>query len=301
MNQIYYGELKCQHEPCKNKAYYQLNNKYVCGVHSRNQDRSELPKRSKREQDQIKIGKMNNDLMLIEQYRQLNINNGKRGNLVLSKMYMMKEPEYIEGYYRIFPNFKHQNRKDGFGCMKLSPKYLGPVKHGQPGLPDALNIENLHQSNKCFQQEVDENGNPTQLFYVNRLKFYTDPVPHRHKYRGTEKNKNIPLYSIWIDKNGQEHRLTYIESRQFYCNFYERLASQQEDFKTLKNLLDNGYNLQICGYDANRIEGNEPINILIEKEYLNNGRPFGHEKILYAMLLLEEQDYPWRKYKTFDF
>jgi hypothetical protein len=58
---------------------------------------------------------------------------------------MMKNPEHIEGFLKVFPNYKHQNRQDGFGCMKLSPKYLGPVDHGQPDLPPALNIENFHQ------------------------------------------------------------------------------------------------------------------------------------------------------------
>lgn len=39
----------------------------------------------------------------------------------------------------------------------------------------------------------------------------------------------------------------------------------------------------------------------IEKEYLNDKVPFGHERVLFTMLTLNENDYPWKKYKTFNF
>ncbi len=176
----------------------------------------------------------------------------------------------------VFPNFKHQNRKDGYGCRKLSPMYLGPVEHGQPNLPPSKNIENFHQFSKVFQEEVDKDGNPSKLFYKNRLSGYLDDTPHRHKFKGKEKNKNIPLYFMWVDKDGKEHRLDYITSRQFYCNFYARLASEKKDFKHLVELINKGYNIQICGYDANPIHYDED-NLVenIEKEYLNPDAPFG--------------------------
>ena len=272
-----------------------MNEQYVCGTHSRNKPRQELPKRSRKEQDKVKEEKYENDLIVIEKYKNENLSQNTRGDVILTKMYMMKEPQHVEGYYKIFPNFKHQNRKDGYGCMKLSPMSLGPVEHGQPGLPDALNIENFHQSGKCFQEEIGEDGYPSDLFYENQIKFYLDPVPHRHKYKGKEKNVNIPIYSVWRDKDGLEHYLSYIESRQFYCTFYERLASQEPDFEYLRDLMNNGYNLQICGYDAYPIEGT------IEEAYLDPRHPFGHERVLMSMLVLEPNEYPWRKHKTFDF
>lgn len=131
--------------------------------------------------------------------------------------------------------------------------------------------------------------------YENRLKFYNDPIPHRHKYRGTGDNPNIPLYFIWVDKGGKEHRLTYIESRQFYCNFYERFALESKDFLYIKSLVMSGVNIQICGYDAAPLVGS------IEEEYLNPRVPFGHERVLYTLLMVPPEEYPWRKYKTFEF
>ena len=67
---------------------------------------------------------------------------------------MMKKPELIDGYLNVFPNYKHQNRKDGYGCAKLSPKSLGPVNHGMPNLPIAKNIENYHQFAKFWDYSI---------------------------------------------------------------------------------------------------------------------------------------------------
>lgn len=67
-----------------------------------------------------------------------------------SKMNMMKDIGFVTGYINIFPNFKHGNRRDGIGLPSLSPKSIGPVDHGQPGLPLALNLENFHQGNKVY-------------------------------------------------------------------------------------------------------------------------------------------------------
>lgn len=233
----------------------------------------------------------------VEEAAEENRENGKRGKVIVSKLRMMKSPEYHEGFLKVFPNFKHQNRKDGFGCKSLSPMFLGPVNHGQPGLPAALNIENFHQGSKCFEEEVDEDGNPSEVYEENREKFYKDPVPHRHKYHGKEKNKNIPKYFVWRDKEGEEHQLTYIQSRQFYCNFYERLAREQQDFKTLEKKLREGYNLQIVGYDGRSMKGTTP-----DQAYLDPSAPFGHELVLYSMLMIADKEkLPWRKHKTFDF
>lgn len=140
-------------------------------------------------------------------------------------------------------------------------------------------------------------GNPSQIYYENRLKFYLDKTPHRHKYKSKDvKNKNIPLFFLWVDKEGNEHRLNYIESRQFYCHFYERLASKQPDFLKLNKLIKNKTNIQICGYDGRPI-GHRSI----EEEYLDPSKPFGHELVLAIMLIENPNHYPWKKYKKFDF
>jgi hypothetical protein len=263
--------------------------------------RIELPHMSADEKQNMLARRLEAEAVVIEEHRSANAAAGHRGKLMLTKLLMMRDPSPVPGFLRVYPNYKHQNKADGFGCMRLSPKWLGPVEHGQPGLPPALNIENFHQGTKVFEQELDAEGNPSELYIANRLRFYTDPVPHRHKYQGTTGlNKNIPIYFLWLDhRDSSEHRLTYVESRQFYCNFYERLASVQPDFKRLVELMDEGTNLQICGFDAKPLGENESL----DKAYLDPSVPFGHERVLYAMLCLRDtpECYPWRKYKTFDF
>jgi hypothetical protein len=242
----------------------------------------------------------------VERARAENEAAGRDGEVALARLLMLKQPAPVPGFRRVYPNFKHQNRPDGFGCMRLSPMSLGPVEHGQPGLPPALNIENFHQGTKVFREELDAEGNPSDLYRANRKRFYEDPVPHRHKYHGTTGlTKNIPEFFLWIDRDGSEHRLTYVQSRQFYCNFYERLASQEPDFRRLVELVEDGTNLQLCGYDAKPVEreAGESLADAIERAYLDASTPFGHERVLYAMLLLRDspEQYPWRKHKTFEF
>jgi hypothetical protein len=167
---------------------------------------------------------------------------------------------------------------------------IGPIDHGQPGLPKAKNLENFWQSNKVTVKEADKKGNPTELFHENQLRLYRDAEPHRHKYKGEK-----VLYSRWIQKDGTELRLNYVESRQIYGHFYELGIKKSPDFKYLKELLKEGYNLAIYGYDAYDIAED------FETSYLDPSEPFGHERCLAAMLLLKPKDYPWRRHQTIDF
>jgi hypothetical protein len=222
----------------------------------------------------------------------------KNGHLIVTKLRMFQTPDRHSGYLKVFPNNKHQNRKDGFGCCSLSPMRLGPIIHNQPGVPNSLNLENFHQGSKCFTEEYDaKEKKPSALYYKNRDTFFKDTEPHRHKYKGLDKkNKNIPLFFVFIDANGKEHHLSYVESRQFYCNFYERLAVKTKDFQVLLDKLKDGQNLQICGYDGRDIKEQD-----IEKEYLNPNAPFGHELVLYTLLIFhlrkfDLKELPWRKH-----
>lgn len=270
-------------------------------MHSKDKKRRvDLPKMSADEKKRLLEERLEGEAREVERARVENEAAGRRGEVALTRLRMLKEPEPMAGFMRVYPNFKHQNKADGFGCMRLSPKALGPVDHGQPGLPPALNIENFHQGTKVFTEELDDNGDPAPLYVANRQAFYADPVPHRHKYHGTTGvNKNVPVYFLWVDRDGKEHRLDYVASRQFYCTFYERLASLEPDFERLVELVDGGTNLQICGYDAKPLAADETI----EQAYIDDSTPFGHERVLYAMLLLRDTPdaYPWRQHKTFDF
>lgn len=295
MATVYYGETICQAvvkstgNRCKNGAYYNSNSQYLCGVHSKNKARTQLLKNPNK--SQLKINKLLDHNQTVSKAQQANKISGITGQIILYKMKMMASVPLIDGYLNVFPNFKHHNRADGLGFPSLSPKAIGPINHGQPGLPIAKNLENFHQGNKVFPSEVDQNGLPLPIFYTTRLDMYLDDVPHRHKTAAD--GKNVPKYSVWVDNNGVEHHIDYITSRQFYCTYYERATLKNPDFLKLKEMIKDGYNLQICGYDAF-----VPTKTL-EWHYLDPSQPFGHELVLYTMLVTD--DYPWAKHRSFIF
>ena len=107
----------------------------------------------------------------------------------------------------------------------------------------------------------------------------------------------FPETSIYYDKDGNPHKYNYLECRYFYCKFYEELASKEKDFKYLKDKINQGYNLNIVGYDGYKPEGS------YLDMYMDISRPFGHEMVLYTMLTEDDRNkYPWnifyKKYKS---
>jgi hypothetical protein len=293
---IYYGETQCQAykrdgNSCGNWAYYSQDGQYLCGVHSKENMRQQLP--TNPHKNEMKQAQMQADMKVIQQYALDNKTKGLKGSVTCYHMRMMKPVENKTGFLNIFPNFKHGSRTDGLGMPSLSPMSMGPINHSQPSLPPAMNLENMHQGNKCFPNEVNPDGQPNQQYYASRLAMYQDEIPHRHKE--SSDHKNAPIYSVWVTKCGQELHLSYIESRQIYCHFYEQFALKSPDFHKLKQMIDDGYNLQICGYDAY-----VPTKSL-DEHYLDPSRPFGHEMVLYTLLTIEPPQYPWSKYQTLSF
>jgi hypothetical protein len=289
---FYYGEIKCQSTvkstnlKCSNNSYYLENGKYLCGVHSVKDTRIKLQKNPKKKEESAHQIKLHEEKIL--ELSAVQKNKNLRGQCKCFKMKMMGSVLLIEGFRNVFPNSKHQNRIDGFGCSSLSPMKLGPVIHNQKDLPVALNIENFYQFNKVYPCEVDKTGNPTKEFRKRQTEGYNDPIAHRHKFN----NKIRPLYSVYKTRRGKEKRFTYVQSRYFYCCVYELLAKKEKDYKTLAKFLKKGINIMICGYDAYEVTKN------LYEHYIDIVRPFGHELVLYTLLTIKNtHDYPWHIYR----
>jgi hypothetical protein len=309
----FYGSLSCQAlyvsgtkagQGCGNKAYYLVDNgSYRCGMHSKAQTRQELPKnpQANKEREAINLERHNLAWEMGDKNKEL----GRVGEVVSTKMKMLKEVPHLEGYLSIFPNFKHQNRTDGKGMARLSPMSLGPIEHPQPGLPVALNLENFHQGSKVYASDLLEDGSVGPSFFELQREMFLDPIPHRHKMvPKTHKGKpNTCVGWLWILPDGSQKRLTYLQCRQFYCTYYERLATQEEDFKTLQRWRMRGMNLNILGYDGfdfREISG-DTLEEKLEICYLADAQPFGHELVLVSLLVLRPEQYPWRKHRTEEF
>lgn len=303
----YYGEHQCEaiikkkNTQCPNKAYFKCGNRITCGQH-KDEKAKELKKNPNAEKNKLEYYKQLEDKA--DYQSQLNRDQNKVGTIMCTKLKMMKNPEYKEGFYHIFPNYKHAQRKDGHGYPSLSPKSVGPIDHQQPGLPVCKNLENLHQGNKVFPDELGEDGNPLPAFYKTQREFYEDEEPHRHKPNA---KGNIPTYSVWITRDGEEHHLSYFESRQIYCHYLVESYNNNPDFHELLCILREGGNLNIIGYDGYPFTYT-PENLIgvAEKCYKDTSKPFGHEMVLCFYLLfslyeIDEQYYPWEKYRTIDF
>jgi len=290
---IYYGQIPCQaftkKGECSNKAYYLKNGKYMCGVHAK-EPRTTLP--TCPNAAALKLATQTERQRKIEEAKCVNNALGRAGSVIVTKMHMMKSIHYKDGYVAIFPNYRHAKRTDGIGCVSLSPMSMHNIDTKQPGLPLASSLENAHQSGKVFPSEVDTHGEPKSVFFNTQLVMYNSPTPMRHKPAAN--GANAPLYSVWRDKSGVLKKFTYVQSRQFYCNWYERCAVASAEYKMLVDMIADGYNLQICGYD-----GYEVINVA--EHYLDPSRPFGHELVLYTMLTQPIDQWPWRIHKTEEF
>lgn len=291
------GEAPC--EVCAKRAYFRAPVEggrwaLLCGRHAPREAREKLPKRPAAERRAKLAAELARHTAGVEAARR-----ATGGRVTLQRLRMLRQPALTAGAVIVLPNNRHGTHPmAAFDCSALSPMRLGPVEHGQPGLPPARNIENFHQGSKCFREEVDKEGNPTELFVRNRLRFYLDPEPHRHKYRGLDtKNRNVPLFFVWRDRTGREHRLSYVESRQFYCEFYSRLAAARPEFGRLQGLLRDGYDVEICGYDAHPFDPTADA----EHAYCDAALPFGHERVLAVMLVCRPSTWPWRRHKTFEF
>jgi hypothetical protein len=307
---FYYGESACQRtEKCKNRAYYFSHGAAVCGVHSKGdngrQPLPENPRKGEIEEEKLKAMK---EAALVAPIGQDRI----RGCIALRKLGMMKPTPLVSGYFTVLPNRRAKSKGDVVWAMPaLSPMVLGPVEHGQPGLDPAENLENFHQFNKVFAAELDEEkGKPKAVWYERRERGYADTEPHRHKLGATKADHikkagiapgasaNACKFSIFVAPDGKELHFGYVESRVFYCTFYERLARKTS---ALNKLVDTLYvhkqSIIIAGYDARNAEDAEITADVINRWYSDPSWPFGHEMVLHAILFHWNcpEELPWRK------
>lgn len=305
---VYKGSVECCIAVCTKLAYYEWHGEYYCGAHSAGYKRTRLHSDPVQKAQQ----QAEHDRLLECAALALQHGTAQPGQVFIARMRMMKSKPVREGCFTVLPNYRAGSGTQLFWAMPaLSPMMLGPVEHGQPGLPPALNLENFHQFNKVFRSEVDENGDPLPVFYERRLRGYTDPVPHRHKLgaskaehmraAGMEKggNANVCVYSIFVNPaTQQEERYDYALARVFYCTFYERLARETPEYKLLAQQRRGGANLLIAGYDG--FDCDSAITAEdVRAWYADLNYPFGHEKVLVAMLLGVR---PWSELRLpFDF
>jgi hypothetical protein len=286
------AQAKILDKPCSNIAICKYQHTFLCCIHGRSISKKlGIPLKKISDEDSrrqvIKKHKEYCDEQALELRKA-----GKAGCVTVCDKF---KAGICETYINIYPIIKDARVIDGLVLSSLSSINIGPIHHGQPGLPPCMILQNFHEANRVYQDEIDGKGHPLPAFYERQIKMYSDTKQSECLSSSVYKNC---VYYMWIDFTGKVERITEVMSRQFYCAFYQRSMIANSDFLRLKWMLMNGYNLRICGKEPFLI----PLNKTMDDCYLNPSKPFTYEMILYTMLTYKDIDeYPWKKHKTFNF
>lgn len=308
--QVFNNQLACQHTGCANLAHFSVQGpRYVCGVHSRKVVREKLrnlPTATLKRQREAREAQMEEEQ---ERCRQ----SVGVGQIRLIRLQQRRAPKIPEGFCPISPNAMGGQFTGSWAMLTLSPMKMGPIPtemhhegKGAHALKEVPLLENLHQMRKAFAGEAkQENGKwvPTETYWAGFETAVYSNVPQRHK--ASSHKKNEPLCSFWALPSGELEAVDYITSRARYCALYALFADKSEDeseFLTLRKWHDSGYHLAICGFDAfdlptrESYKTDEAFADELLKVYENREHPYGHERVLYTMLLLENKAlWPWNR------
>lgn len=152
--------------------------------------------------------------------------------------------------------------------LTTPPRFLANFQ-GVPAdiLGRPLSLELTWQSAKVSQSEVVD-GEVSEAFFMRRCGLLT---------AGEARRGYISAEDIAGAVLGGNHLLQWVESRCFYCAAYAEAASSIHAFLLLDDLLSAGYNLLLIGPDGFPLT--DPL-----QDYLSTEAPFGHERVLVAML-----------------
>lgn len=219
----------------------------------------------------------------------------KKVKIGLTKMGMRSKTEDLlkKGLTIIYPNYRHENRKGGLtGFSALSPMRLGPIKAN--GIVYKT-LESFHQFNKVYANEYNNEKKEIKEDFFKQLKIGANQEPGkvwRHKYGKTkvEHIKNLkkilpkgPFTPLFSYHEGKTY--SYLESRYFYCTYYESLVKETKEYKRLVKLVKEGLSVNICGYDAPDCD--KITHSFLLECYKSPKRPFGHELALASLLYQE--------------
>ena len=166
-------------------------------------------------------------------------------------------------------------------CLDLSPFFLGPVNL-YDGLI-AMNFENAWQFAKVYDDMVDKNESPTQVYW----KWAKEGWSLEKAKRFPMGPGAIPLYSWW---NGE--KLDYISARKkIYAPLYAELVTKTKGYARLKTMITCGKYKQVWLRDFDGYDHDE-LGMSLE-EVLNEPRKkMGHGFVLKMLLT---NDLCWKR------
>jgi len=221
------------------------------------------------------------------------------GDVRCNRIIHFRSKEIGDKTHPTIPGYTNINATSGNIRWKgLSPMKLGPfnlIEHRvtTPWYADGLhpgfaategglqalsctNLENIWQSSKVMNIDIDINKIIQPSFYQRRAKMAHDPKPHR---RSIPKKQGYPICAYW-----DGYLLSYLDSRLVYCELYTSLVKETYEYQELLAMKANG----IIGFDGQDLPiDNESMMVAC----LDATKPFGHELVLCCLL---KGIRPWR-------
>jgi hypothetical protein len=150
-------------------------------------------------------------------------------------------------------------------------------------LPRGVPLEQYWQAAKVSDMELDASKQPDAAYYTRRAKIYGKGVVKR-RYIG----KGLGIAGAVF--NNDHELIPYVQSRIYYCRAYEDAVENMPAFKLLSELVNVlGVPLLLLGPDAYPFAIGETW----QHAYNDTSKPFGHERVLAAMLSMPTADRPW--------
>jgi hypothetical protein len=279
---------------CTKPASFFFQDRLLCGTHKgKHNAYVKLPENPD--------AKSNKEAMIashdatVELMMQENRKNGLRGKIMVTRMVVNESVKLTSGYKGVFPDMK--SHPNGLTVKTLNPGNVGPIKNNQDDII-SLNLENYFQSGMMYSSEQEKDGSVSDKF-LDRLDAGRQmKKPHAHKYDMFEEWKGLKNDVVvkWVRETSAD-LITYseVEARYFYCSIYENHVKSLPEFLALEKFLEDGYNLQICGFTGSSLPDGEIKDVLYTL-YTDDKKPFRHELALCAMLTLSEDEYPWNKF-----
>lgn len=183
-------------------------------------------------------------------------------------------------------------------CYELSPYHL---KIFDPEVNKEILFENFYQSCKVFSKMeaqhqggyanwvhgeeihcVDDKITPEYLNWRKKVRLHQCPL----RYPAGYQDRSKVLFSYY-----EGRRLTYLEARkQIYCANYERAVHNHQLIKYLRELLRQGFTLEIIdvdlpGVSAFSIDENDKFILEYNKYIVDTSLAFGHSWTVAKLIL----------------
>lgn len=183
----------------------------------------------------------------------------------------------------------------GLDMHELSPTNLGPVEHNVPGVFEAKTLHvYMHYAWYVYGCDVDD---PMMYTFCQRQRAYLTGYHVSTSVRTgclSDSGKYVPCATMFWTLNGKCRLFDGIQSRYFFCHHYVKLVKSHPCF------------LQLCmkhklGWDLNlitRMGKDVPLNAYSAYvNYTDLNVEFDHGTIIYCMLTMKENEYPWIRYR----